>query len=197
MSLPHVVLVDRRCDVGDGTTAITRLPHGSVHYRADRMGLFRKTKPAPVATETSPAEPNASDTALAELRSELAAMRERLDAADREKAELASTVDELSQRLITSAPPPEPPPVPPAADASPSGEEVARHLAELESRMTTLDDRVTSVSTELANQVNEIGNDIEPIQAGAERLAAEQARYQIQFRQDLAELAERVRRPGS
>jgi hypothetical protein len=31
----------------------------------------------------------------------------------------------------------------------------------------------------------------------AERLAAEQARYQIQFRQDLAELAERIRRPGS
>ena len=50
---------------------------------------------------------------------------------------------------------------------------------------------------ELANQVNEIGSDIEPIQAGAERLAAEQARYQIQFRQDLAELAERLRRPGS
>ena len=196
MSLPHVVLVDRRCDVGDGTTAITRLPHGSVHYRADRMGLFRKTKPAPAASEPSPAEPGASDTALAELRSELAAMRERLDAADREKAELASTVDELSQRLITSAPP-EPPPAPAAADASPSGDEVARQLAELESRMTTLDDRVTSVSTELANQVNEIGNDIEPIQAGAERLAAEQARYQIQFRQDLAELAERVRRPGS
>jgi hypothetical protein len=31
----------------------------------------------------------------------------------------------------------------------------------------------------------------------AERLAAEQARYQIQFRQDLAELADRIRRPGT
>jgi hypothetical protein len=30
-----------------------------------------------------------------------------------------------------------------------------------------------------------------------ERLAAEQARYEIQFRADLAELAERYRRPGS
>lgn len=161
------------------------------------MGLFRKTKPAPAASEPSGGEPTAAENALAELRSELAAMRERLDAADRENADLASTVDELSQRLITSPPPPEPPPEPPVADAGPSGDELARHLAELESRMTTLDDRVTSVSTELANQVNEIGNDIEPIQAGAERLAAEQARYQIQFRQDLAELAERIRRPGS
>jgi len=165
----------------DGTTDITRGRYGSVHYRADRMGLFRK-KP-------TTAEPSANDGALAELRSELAAMRERLDAADREKAELASTVDELTQRLIPSTPPPPPPSSP--------GDELARQLAELDSRVTLLDDRVTSVSTELANQVNEIGSDIEPIQAGAERLAAEQARYQIQFRQDLAELAERLRRPGS
>ena len=43
----------------------------------------------------------------------------------------------------------------------------------------------------------EIGNDIEPMHASAEHLAAEQARYQIQFRQDLAELAERSRRPGT
>jgi len=164
----------------DGTTDSTRGRYGSVHYRADRMGLFRK-KP-------TTAEPSANDGALAELRSELAAMRERLDAADREKAELASTVDELSQRLIPSEPPPPP---------SSPGDELARRLADLDSRVTLLDDRVTSVSTELANQVNEIGSDIEPIQAGAERLAAEQARYQIQFRQDLAELAERLRRPGS
>ena len=156
------------------------------------MGLFRKTTPAPAAESPSIGD----DSALAELRSELAAMRERLDAADREKAELASTVDELNQRLITTAPPP-PPPTPPPPTPSLSGDELGRRLDELDSRMTLLDDRVTSVSTELANQVNEIGNDIEPIQAGAERLAAEQARYQIQFRQDLAELAERVRRPGS
>ncbi len=57
--------------------------------------------------------------------------------------------------------------------------------------------RVTSVSTELANQLTEIGDDIEPMHESAERLAAEQARYQIQFRQDLAELAERIRRPGN
>ncbi|HEU0042875.1 MAG TPA: hypothetical protein VFQ15_11035, partial [Jiangellaceae bacterium] len=118
------------------------------------MGLFRKSKPAPAASEPGPGEPNAADTALAELRAELAAMRKRLDAADRENADLASTVDELSQRLITTAPPPEPPPAPPAVDASASGEELARQLAELESRITLLDDRVTSVSTELANQVN-------------------------------------------
>ena len=59
----------------DGTTDSTRGRYGSVHYRADRMGLFRK-KP-------TTAEPSANDGALAELRSELAAMRERLDAEPR------------------------------------------------------------------------------------------------------------------
>ncbi|MET0661644.1 MAG: hypothetical protein ABWZ42_00790 [Ilumatobacteraceae bacterium] len=159
------------------------------------MGLFRKTKPTSPPEATSTGDPGAADIALAELRSELAAMRDRLDAADREKAELASTVDELNQRLITTAPPP--PPEPSSPSPTQPDDELVRRLDELDSRMTLLDDRVTSVSTELANQVSEIGNDIEPIQAGAERLAAEQARYQIQFRQDLAELAERLRRPGS
>ncbi len=76
-----------------------------------------------------------------------------------------------------------------------------------------LDARITSVSTELANQLNELGNDIESLQKRAldepvadevvsdlrdsqERLANEQARYQIAFRDDLAKLAEQLRRPG-
>ena len=67
-----------------------------------------------------------------------------------------------------------------------------RQLAELD----RTDDSCSTIECHvrvdrLANQLTEIGNDIEPIHAGAERLAAEQARYQIQFRQDLAELAER------
>ena len=37
---------------------------------------------------------------------------------------------------------------------------------------------------------------IEAVQSSTERLAAEQARYQIAFREDLAELAERLRRPA-
>ena len=76
----------------------------------------------------------------------------------------------------------------------------------------TLDSRVTAVSTELANQISELGNDIDALQKRAkdepvadevieavldaqERLASEQARYQIAFREDLARLAEQLRRP--
>ena len=79
-------------------------------------------------------------------------------------------------------------------------------------QLSTLDDRVTSVSTELANQLTELGHDIDALGAhpptngsvaetlgavkeGQVRLASEQARYQIAFREDLARLAHELRRP--
>ncbi|MFT6813768.1 MAG: hypothetical protein ACI91Q_000286 [Gammaproteobacteria bacterium] len=91
-------------------------------------------------------------------------------------------------------------------------------------KMSALDDRMNQVSLELANQLTELSNDLdvlldqadaenEPtaddavavnelvteaigsVQRSTERLAAEQARYEIQFRADLAELADLFRRP--
>ncbi len=77
-----------------------------------------------------------------------------------------------------------------------------------------LDARIASVSTELANQLNELGREIdgfaarevtgdgqvevsdeiiEALRSGQVRLASEQARYEIAFREDLAELAEQLR----
>jgi hypothetical protein len=93
--------------------------------------------------------------------------------------------------------------------------EIDRMKAEvtaLRDELTTLDDRVTSVSTELANQLTELGHDIDAladrpthdgvdgaelsaVQAGQVRLANEQARYQIAFREDLAQLAQELKRP--
>jgi hypothetical protein len=85
-------------------------------------------------------------------------------------------------------------------------------LDSLVERIDALDGRLTAISTELANQLSELGNDIEalnrrdpgtPLDAGTvddlrdaqTRLASEQARYQIAFREDLARLAEQLRRP--
>jgi uncharacterized protein YhaN len=79
-------------------------------------------------------------------------------------------------------------------------------------RLATLDDRVTSVSTELANQLTELGHDIDAlairpagdsvdtealaaVRDGQVKLANEQARYQIAFREDLARLAQQLKRP--
>lgn len=82
-----------------------------------------------------------------------------------------------------------------------------RRIAELVARLDAIDARVTAVSTELANQLSELGGELDALAArpdgngvvdelrtGQVRLATEQARYQIAFRQDLAELAETLRR---
>ena len=81
-------------------------------------------------------------------------------------------------------------------------------------QVAAIEQRLNSVSTELANQVSELGRDIDGLAAHTNdvasstisddvidslktsqvKLAAEQARYEIAFRQDLAALAEQVRR---
>jgi tetrahydromethanopterin S-methyltransferase subunit G len=87
----------------------------------------------------------------------------------------------------------------------------ARQTAE---QLATLEQRVDSVGTELANQLSELGRDIDglaqhvgdaasgevsdevldALRTGQVKLANEQARYEIAFREDLAALAEHVRR---
>lgn len=82
-----------------------------------------------------------------------------------------------------------------------------------------LHERITNVTTELANQLGELSSELDSlsaakasdaehivadqpisaevldqVQAAQVRLANEQARYEIAFRQDLAELAEQVKR---
>ena len=83
--------------------------------------------------------------------------------------------------------------------------------------MALLDQRLTNVSTELANQLSELGRDIDglgqripevaggtvseevvdALRGGQAKLANEQARYEISFREDLAALAEQLRRGRS
>jgi len=78
------------------------------------------------------------------------------------------------------------------------------------SALTAIDGRVVQLGRELTNQLHELSNDLEKLEqqndgASAEtiaqlqatqiRLATEQARYEITFRQDLAEIADQLRRP--
>jgi hypothetical protein len=113
---------------------------------------------------------------------------------ERMKAEMASLREALERQEARESPP-----------------DPGKRLDELASKLAELDARVTSVSTELANQVAELGNDldaldnrppdaapdgavIDELRDGQVRLANEQARYQIAFREDLARLAEQLRR---
>jgi DNA repair exonuclease SbcCD ATPase subunit len=86
--------------------------------------------------------------------------------------------------------------------------EIRTSLEQLTSRVAEVDARITAISVELANQISELSGDLESL-GGNEpptdevvdelrdaqtRLASEQARYQIAFRQDLADLADRLKR---
>lgn len=91
----------------------------------------------------------------------------------------------------------------------------ANETKQAREQAAALDARIASVSTELANQLTELGHEIDALAAreggvaggqaeisdevidalrtGQNRLASEQARYEIAFREDLAELAEQLR----
>ena len=165
------------------------------------MGLFKRRNEEPGELER--------------LRTGLGELRERLDESDAAKAELGSKIHSLTERLDTpiTAPPPEPPTpavVSPTVELA-DLEAVRAQIARLTVRLEALDRRITTVSTELANQLGELSDDIDTLGKRTEaeaideatlvelrdaqtRLASEQARYQIAFRQDLAEIAERWRR---
>lgn len=58
------------------------------------------------------------------------------------------------------------------------------------STSSDLDARITQIGTEVTHQLTELSTDLE-------RLAQEQARYQIAFRQDLAEIADAAKKNPS
>ncbi len=126
-----------------------------------------------------------------------------------------SAVAELAERIDAT----------PTRDSDGDGDR-HRQLGQLAEKVTALDSRIHQISIELTNQLGELSADvdsaagqrpdpaaiidelqqmmdtriasqIDDLTGGQERLANEQARYAIQFRQDLAELAERLRRPNT
>jgi type I site-specific restriction endonuclease len=160
------------------------------------MGIFKK--------RADPAE-------LEAIKADIAAMAARLDRADADKDELGSRVHSLTAKLETPATPtpPPPPPEPPKPTVSEADLDLVRaRLQRLTDRLDAVDARITSISTELANQITELSGDVESIakehpptddivtemRDAQVKLANEQARYQIAFREDLADLAERLRR---
>lgn len=175
-----------------------------------------------VTLSSSTAGTNRLVRAIEERLGEVEVLQSELDGIN---DRLQSFADAPTATEVPPPPPPAvpPPPPPPGADTDLDGrlDELRERLDELARQTTSIDARVTSVSIELANQLTELGNDIDELaQRGGqpdlearlterldaaiddvldstERLAAEQARYEIQFRSDLAELAERLRRPSA
>lgn len=158
------------------------------------MGLFSKRTADPDEIER--------------LKHELAEMGARLNASESAKQQLDGQVRGISERLDRATPPPPKPPAPKPTVEPAEIDKLNALVLRLTTRLDELDRRVTSISTELANQITEIGGDletmggneppsdqlVEELRDAQTRLAGEQARYQIAFRQDLAELADRLKR---
>ena len=80
----------------------------------------------------------------------------------------------------------------------------------LDQKIAIIDERIKTMTTELSHQMHELGTEIETLVKTADesasrealeqlrvnqtRIANEQARYEIAFRQDLAEIVEQIRR---
>ena len=90
-------------------------------------------------------------------------------------------------------------------EATAQAETERQGMASLLEKVVAMDSRITGMGAELSRQLHELGTDIEKLQANDNddeilntiqslkssqiRLATEQARYEITFRQDLAALA--------
>ena len=188
------------------------------------MGLFRKkTSPAELAGLSDEigamkARLDEADEVKSVLLAKLAA-----EQAEREELEASSTADRLGERL--QAPPSPGSLDDLRTDVAELAEQMSTfdaRMTMLDERMTSISTELANQLTELSgeldvlldqppttggvdsDQLQSIVNDevqqrlteaVDDIEASTTRLASEQARYQIQFRQDLAELAERLRRP--
>ena len=165
------------------------------------MGLFKR---------------RADPEEIQRLRAEIDSMSERLARADAAKQQTETHVAQLASRLDTmptiaplTEPPAEPPPTPAPPEVSRADLAAVRADVErLSERLGEVDQRIESISRELANQLSELANEVEHLSTdqpptervvdelrdAQARLANEQARYQIAFRQDLADLVDRLRR---
>lgn len=153
-----------------------------------------------------------SQEQIAELQARIAAMAERLEFADADKRNLHGKVDSIATRLDASDEAAEAAAAERDAFAPPDGppdfETLHDRIDDMAQRLDAVDQRITSISTELANQISELSGDLESLgddepptdeivdelRDAQSRLANEQARYQIAFRQDLADLADRLKR---
>jgi DNA repair exonuclease SbcCD ATPase subunit len=168
--------------------------------RLDSTELDHGAKPEPAAPPPPPvfAPPRPSNVDDGRLDR----IEERLDALDESRTTTSDRLDEI------------------AATAAGIDERVTNISTELANQLTELSTDIDYVAqgmptssgaapidpeileARLQQRLDEeidakLGIGLDEVRANAERLAMEQARYEIKFRQDLAELADRLRRPSA
>jgi DNA repair exonuclease SbcCD ATPase subunit len=168
--------------------------------RLDSTELDHGAKPEPAAPPPPPvfAPPRPSNVDDGRLDR----IEERLDALDESRTTTSDRLDEI------------------AATAAGIDERLTNISTELANQLTELSTDIDYVAqgmptssgaapidpeileANLQQRLDEeidakLGIGLDEVRANAERLAMEQARYEIKFRQDLAELADRLRRPST
>jgi chromosome segregation ATPase len=133
------------------------------------MGLFKKSSKEPLATEAD----------LLKLRQQVADLKSQLHEVMAKSAEsqnkalkLATTVESLDARITQV------------------GSEVTHQLTELSGDIESLEVR----TKQLAEETAKLPSDLSTVLRDQEELALEQARYQIAFRQDLADAIEMLQK---
>jgi chromosome segregation ATPase len=153
------------------------------------MGLFRR-KPT-----IDPAQLASVAAEVADLRTTLDALARRLDTSDTDRRQLADVVGALQQRVASI------------------GTELTNQLSELSGEIDALQARPDPTAAiaavdglrgdvgglqanvdDLATSVKRVEADADGLRSAQERLANEQARYQIAFREDLAAIADQARK---
>jgi chromosome segregation ATPase len=175
----------------DAFDAATRELDGRVRGLHDRLSVPISAAPAPALRAVEQADVDRLRAQVARADQQLATLDERL-------AAVTGSIAALDARLST----------------------LTGSIAALDARVSTVSSELANQITELGAEIDALGElrPVEPASPTGEaagtldaeafdalvdelrdaqvRLANEQARYQIAFRQDLAELVERLRRPA-
>ncbi len=172
-----------RAEMASELGRLTGEVHEQAEIRRDRTITSTPAPPPPPPPMAAPAPPtplvdDERVERIEERLAEIAAASERLDErVTNVSTELANQLSELSTDLDYVAQG-----LPPGTTVSPLDPEL------IEARLRKqLDQEIDA----------KLGIELDEVRDSAERLALEQARYEIRFRQDLADLADRLRRPGT
>lgn len=161
---------------------VTALRDELARLRADVAALSIVREPAPPApvaplppaTPTPPPPtrlvPPTPGTSLDDLRAELGALAAQLSSSSADTEQLRTLTASVGARLDGLA------------------AELAHQIDELAGEVEAIHARVAAAATVTPEA-------LEALRMGQVRLANEQARYEIAFRQDLAQLADELRRP--
>jgi chromosome segregation ATPase len=135
-----------------------------------------RAQPAPV-----PPPPLTGAAASGDLDQRIAELRDQLDDLARQTSSIDARVTSVSMELANQL-----------TELGSDIDELNRRASEPAAGDSATDIDTAALEARIAERLDAAMDDVLD---STERLAAEQARYEIQFRADLAELAERLRRP--